>query len=254
MRLLLVVYCGGHPDIGMLEVLFLMPITQRLGKTVRSLRLRSGLSQEELAERADLHRTYIAGIEGGGRNITLKSVDKLARALKVSVADLLSETLIDATPKPTNDNKDNQLIDILLVEDDPDDADLTVAAFTEARIINPVHVVRDGQEALDFLFSNGAYANRKGLALPQVILLDLTLPKISGMEVLRRIKRDPRTQNISVVVVTASRNDADIGECKQLGVEHCIGKPIRFDNFSQITPQLSFLWALVRPGAFAQAN
>lgn len=230
-----------------------MPITQRLGKTVRNLRLRSGLSQEELAERADLHRTYIAGIEGGGRNITLKSVDKLARALKVSVADLLSEALSETAPPPANNNN-NHVIDILLVEDDPDDAELTVRAFTEARIINTVHVVRDGEEALDFLFSNGAYANRKGLALPQVILLDLTLPKISGMEVLRRIKRDPRTQNISVIVVTASRNDAEIDECKQLGVEHCIGKPIRFDNFSQITPQLSFLWALVKPGASAHVN
>jgi transcriptional regulator with XRE-family HTH domain len=102
-----------------------------------------GLSQEELAERADLHRTYIAGIEGGGRNITLKSVDKLAMALKVSVAELLSETDSEA-PKPAVNNG-NHLVDILLVEDDPDDADLTVRAFTDARIINPVHIARYGQ-------------------------------------------------------------------------------------------------------------
>lgn len=230
-----------------------MPITQRLGKTVRNLRLRQGISQEELAERADLHRTYIAGIEGGGRNITLRSIDKLARALKVPVADLLSEALSDVPPQKAGNNN-NHVVDILLIEDDPDDADLTVKAFTEARIINPVHVVRDGQDALDFLFSAGAYTHRNGLAMPQVILLDLSLPKVSGIEVLRRIKRDPRTQHIAVVVITASRDDTDLDECKKLGAEHCIGKPVRFDNFSQITPHLSFLWALLKPGATAQAN
>jgi CheY-like chemotaxis protein/DNA-binding Xre family transcriptional regulator len=214
--------------------------------------LRLGISQEELAERADLHRTYIAGIEGGGRNITLKSIDKLARALKVPVADLLTEVLNDAPPQKAANH--NHVVDILLIEDDPDDAELTVKAFTEARIINPVHVVRDGQEAVDFLFSAGAYTHRSGLALPQVILLDLNLPKVSGIEVLRRIRRDPRTQNIAVVVITASRDDADLDECKKLGAGHCIGKPIRFDNFSQITPHLSFLWALLKPGASAQAN
>lgn len=236
----------------MLEDVADMPITQRLGKTVRNLRLRQGMSQEELAERADLHRTYIAGIEGGGRNITLKSVDKLARALKVSVADLLTEALTEAPPHPTHNN--NHFMDILLVEDDPDDAALTVNAFAEARIINPVHVVRDGEEALDFLFATGAYANRRDLALPQVVLLDLSLPKISGLDVLRRIKRDPRTQNIAVVVVTGTRNSSDIDECKRLGAEHCIGKPVRFDNFSQITPQLSFLWALVKPSTSARTS
>ena len=237
----------------MLGVVADMPITQRLGKTVRNLRLRLGISQEELAERADLHRTYIAGIEGGGRNITLKSVDKLARALKVSVADLLTEALTAPIAQPSANNN-NHVIDILLIEDDPDDVDLTVRAFTDARIINPLYVVRDGEEALDFLFSNGAYSSRRGLALPQVVLLDLTLPKISGIEVLRRLKRDSRTQNIAVIVVTGTRNDTDIAECKRLGAEHCIGKPVRFDNFSQITPQLRFLWALLKPSSSAQVN
>lgn len=229
-----------------------MPITQRLGKTVRNLRLRLGISQEELAERADLHRTYIAGIEGGGRNITLKSVDKLARALKVSVSDLLAEALTD-NPQPSASNN-SHVVDILLIEDSVDDADITVRAFTQARIMNRVHVVGDGEEALDFLFCTGAYANRAGLPLPQVVLLDLSLPKISGIEVLRRIKRDPRTQNIAVIVVTASRDEVALAECKRLGAEHCIGKPVRFDNFSQVTPQLSFLWALIKPGTVAVAS
>jgi two-component system response regulator len=87
-----------------------------------------------------------------------------------------------------------------------------------------------------------------------VILLDLGLPKISGIEVLRRLKRDQRTENIAVIVISSSRDHSDIDECKRLGAQHCIGKPVGFDNFSQITPHLSFLWALLKPGASSLAN
>ncbi len=213
------------------------------------MRLQLGISQEELAERADLHRTYIAGIERGGRNITLRSVDKLAKALRVSVSALLSDAAGDV--KSSRSGAPSTVVDILLVEDNPSDAALTVRAFAEARIINPVHTVRDGQEALDFLFGTGAYANRKGLELPQVILLDLNLPKVSGIEVLRRIKRDPRTGHIAVIVLTVSSEGHDIRECKRLGAENYIVKPVGFQNFSQITPQLSFLWALLKPSSSA---
>jgi CheY-like chemotaxis protein/DNA-binding XRE family transcriptional regulator len=218
------------------------------------MRLQLGISQEELAERADLHRTYIAGIERGGRNITLRSVDKLAKALRVSVSTLLSDASGDVKASRSTGTGSSTVIDILLVEDNPSDAALTARAFAEARIINPVHTVRDGQEALDFLFGAGAYANRKGMELPQVILLDLNLPKVSGIEVLRRIKRDPRTRQIAVIVLTVSNEDHDIRECKRLGAENYIVKPVGFQNFSQITPQLSFLWALLKPGSSAVAT
>src|SRR3954469_3489398 len=114
----------------MKRVMSRVSITARLGASVRSQRFRLGLSQEQLAERANLHRTYIAGIERGGRNITLKSIDKLPNALEVSISDLLP-SLNAATGEPGNSSSTAKLVDILLVEDNPDDATMTVEAFRE---------------------------------------------------------------------------------------------------------------------------
>ncbi len=224
-----------------------MSLISSLGNAVRKMRRELGISQEELAERADLHRTYIAGIERGGRNITLRSVDKLAKALKVSVATLLTLSAGDLTDNATAANHSSPaIIDILLIEDDPDDAELTVNALAAGRLANRVHIVGDGPQALDFLFAAGEYSNRRD-ALPQLIMLDLTLPKLNGLEVLQRLKRDPRTQNIAVIVLTGSTNEADIDECKRLGVEQFIVKPVEFSAFNRVVQQHSFPWALLKP-------
>jgi len=230
------------------------PVIARFGASVRSLRFRLGISQEELAERADMHRTYIAGIERGARNLTLKSIDRLAKALEVPSATLLSSTGKTA-PQPKGlrlDQGDGNLVDILMVEDNRSDVELTLHAFKKARITNLVHVVYDGAEALDFLFCRGRYANRKKENRPQLVLLDLNLPKVSGLEVLRRIKSDRRTRTIPVIVLTMSRRDRDIGECRRLGAESYIVKPVDFFNFSTVTPQLSLRWALLEPARAAQ--
>ena len=230
------------------------PVIARFGASVRSLRFRLGISQEELAERADMHRTYIAGIERGARNLTLKSIDRLAKALEVPSAILLSSTGRTA-PQPKalrSEQADGKFVDILMVEDDRSDVELTLHAFKKARITNPVHVVSDGVEALDFLFCRGRYENRKKENRPQVVLLDLNLPKVSGLEVLRRIKGDGRTKTIPVIVLTMSQRDRDIGECRRLGVEGHIVKPVDFVNFSKVTPQLSLRWALLEPALTAQ--
>ncbi len=222
-------------------------ITTRFGASVRSLRYRLGISQEALAERADLHRTYIAGIERGVRNVTLKSIDKLARGLQVSNAALLS--LADGKAgqaEPSNgESSGGQRVDILMVEDDRNDVELTLKAFKQARITNSVQVVYDGKEALDFLFGTGSFAHRKNNDPPQLVLLDLKLPKIDGMEVLRRIKADKRTRSVSVVVLTTSRRSEDIAECRRLGAETYIVKPVNFQTLSQITPRLNLEWALL---------
>lgn len=215
-----------------------------LGASVRNLRFRLGISQEELANRANLHRTYIAGVEGGTRNVTLKSVEKLARALEVSIPALLSPLETNSKSSPAN-----RFVDILLVEDDPNDVEMTLHAFGEARIANPVHVVADGAAAMDFLLCTGAYAIRYGQPLPRVILLDLNLPKIGGLEVLRRIKSDPRTRGIPVVVLTSSQQSRDVAASKRLGASNYIVKPVDFQNFSRITPELSLRWALLDPAA-----
>jgi CheY-like chemotaxis protein/DNA-binding XRE family transcriptional regulator len=225
------------------------PITARFGASVRSLRFRLAISQEELAERADMHRTYIAGIERGARNVTLKSIDKLARALGVSNADLLNpagEFALQAGD-PRSEASDGKFMDILVVEDSQADVELTLRAFEKAKITNPVHVVSDGAEALEFLFCRGRHAARKMENRPQLVLLDLNLPKIGGLEVLRRIKTDGRTRRIPVIVLTVSNRNRDIGECRRLGAETYIVKPVDFANFSKVTPQLSLRWALLEP-------
>jgi CheY-like chemotaxis protein len=205
-----------------------------------------GISQEMLAERADLHRTYLAGIEGGARNVTLRIVDKLARALGVPAATLLSlphgSAVKDANPRL--EPADREFVDILLAEDNPDDAELTLKAFKRVRFANFVHVVRDGQEALDYVFCRGEYASRRFEERPQLLLLDLYLPKVSGLEVLRRIKSDRRTQMIPVVVLTGSKMARDIAECRRLGAESYIVKPVDFFNLSKVTPEMQLQWGL----------
>ena len=222
-------------------------IISRFGASVRKLRFRLGISQEALAERADLHRTYIADIERGARNVTLRSIDRLAKALQVSTADLLMQTCQSASPAQTSaPAAPGDLAHILLVEDNPDDVDLTLLAFQKAKIANPICVVRDGAEALDYIFRTGRYAHQNH-GPPPVILLDLNLPKVSGMRVLARIKADPGTQKIPLIVLTMSQTGPDVEESLRLGADAYIVKPVDFRNFSQVTPKLSLLWALLHP-------
>ena len=216
-----------------------LDIKALLGIAIKTERRGLGISQEDLAERAGLHRTYISDVERGVRNPSIGSVEKLARALQIPVSKLFEQA--------RGANEAKQLVEILLVEDNPRDVKLTLRAFAKAQITNPLHVVSDGAEALDFLFATGSYAHRWEDCQPKVILLDLNLPKISGLEVLRRIKADQRTQHIPVVILTISNRDRDINESRRLGAEAYIVKPVEFQNFSKITPRLSLAWMLVKP-------
>jgi two-component system response regulator len=222
------------------------PITTQLARSVRLLRNRLGLSQEELAGRADLHRTYIAGIERGGRNITLKSVEKLSQALGVSVGLLLApvEQLKGDSTHPRS-NRNREMASLLLVEDNPDDVELTLAALKEAHFANHVEVVHSGEEALAFLFQTGQQSRKLKRARPDLILLDLGLPKMGGLELLRTIKSDKRTSDIPVIVLTASEEEKDFLESERLGAATYILKPVDFVSLSRVTPQLSLRWALL---------
>jgi two-component system response regulator len=135
-------------------------------------------------------------------------------------------------------------IEILLVEDNPNDEMLALHAFKKHNLANKVHVVRDGAEALEFIFCTGAYAERP-LLNPKVILLDKKLPLVDGMEVLRQIRSDPRTRLIPVVMLTSSAEDRDIIESYQLGVNSYIVKPINFEQFSETARQLGYYWLLI---------
>jgi two-component system response regulator len=135
-------------------------------------------------------------------------------------------------------------LEILLVEDSDEDAELTQRALKKRRIANHVHRVSDGAEALDFLFGTGRYADR-GVNPPRVVLLDLKLPKVGGLEVLRAIRADKRTATTPVVVLTSSAEDRDLEECYRAGANSYIVKPVDFDGFFQAVEQLGLYWALL---------
>ena len=136
-------------------------------------------------------------------------------------------------------------VEILLVEDNPDDIDLALHALRRNNLANAVHVVRDGEEALDFVFCRGAYGSRRFDEVPKVVLLDLKLPKVDGLEVLRAIKKDDRTKALPVVVMTSSKEQRDMVEGYQLGVNSYIQKPVDFDAFRDLIKQLGFYWLVV---------
>jgi two-component system, response regulator len=134
---------------------------------------------------------------------------------------------------------------ILLVEDNPDDEALTLRALRKSNVMNEVIIARDGIEALDYLFANGAYAGRDTRIMPQVVLLDLKLPKIDGLEVLRRLRADERTKLLPVVVLTTSNEQRDIVDSYRLGANSYIRKPVDFVQFTEAVRQLGLYWLLL---------
>ena len=139
----------------------------------------------------------------------------------------------------------NKEVELLLVEDDPNDVELALIALRKHKLANQIHVVRDGEEALDFLFCRGPYVQRTCNGQPKVILLDLKLPKVSGLEVLKAIKDDPSTRPVPVVVMTSSREQRDMVEGYRLGVNSYIQKPIDFNQFQSIIRDLGYYWLVV---------
>ena len=140
---------------------------------------------------------------------------------------------------------DTDAVDILLVEDNPQDAELTIRALKKHNLANRLITVEDGAEALDFIFCRGKYATRELSHSPKVVLLDLKLPKVSGLEVLRALKQDERTRTIPVVGVTSSREDPDIKTAYGLGANSYVVKPVDFDAFAESVSSLGLYWLLV---------
>ena len=219
------------------------------GSELRRRRKELGLSQEEFGERANLHRTYVSDVEAGKRNPSLQSMHRLASAVGTSIGSVFGamEGIIgEGKGRPAE--KSDRVVDILLVENDASDAEVTIAAFKKAGVTNRVEVVRDGSEALDFLFCGGRYANRQSSSRPQLVLLNLQLPKTGGLEVLRRLKSDETTRGIPVIILTGSRKEDDLQQGLKLGADAYMVKPVDFENFSRITPKMSFNWALLKNG------
>jgi two-component system, response regulator len=142
------------------------------------------------------------------------------------------------TPMPINE------VEVLLVEDSPEDRELALLSFQRNRLANNIQIARDGEEALDILFGRGEHANAP-LSKPKVILLDIKLPKVDGLEVLRAIKADERTRMIPVVVMTSSAEQKDMVESYKLGVNSYVQKPVDFSKFQDVMKQLGFYWLAI---------
>ena len=138
-----------------------------------------------------------------------------------------------------------EAVEILLVEDNPADVELTLHALRRDHVANRVHVAHDGEEALDYLFGRGAFSGQAPQHSLKLVLLDLKLPKVDGLEVLRTVKGDPRTKIIPVVILTSSREEKDVIESYNLGVNSYIQKPVDFDQFRETVNQLHLYWLLV---------
>lgn len=141
--------------------------------------------------------------------------------------------------------EDYSAIEILIIEDNQRDAELTVRALRKNNLANSIFIAEDGEEALDFFFCRGKFSNRSFDNPPKVVLLDLKLPKISGLEVLREVKEDVRTKHIPIVIVTSSREEPDVKKAYRLGVNSYVVKPVDFDQFIQAMSSLGLYWLLV---------
>ncbi|HLZ70075.1 MAG TPA: response regulator [Dehalococcoidia bacterium] len=136
-------------------------------------------------------------------------------------------------------------VEILLVEDNPDDEELTLRVLRKHHLANHIQVVRDGAEALDFIFGRGAFAMRDVQKAPRVVLLDLKLPKVDGVDVLRQMRADERTRTYPVVVMTSSKEERDIIETYELGINSYIVKPVDFEQFAEAVRQVGYYWLLL---------
>jgi CheY-like chemotaxis protein len=150
---------------------------------------------------------------------------------------------------------DPKVVEILLVEDNPSDAELTLHALKKSKLANQVQLARDGAEALDFLFCRGPFSGRQFDGTPHLVLLDLKLPKIDGLQVLQQVKEDPRTKAIPVIILTSSKEETDLVKSYRLGVNSYIQKPVNFGEFQDVVEQLGMYWLLLnsKPPAAAFA-
>ncbi len=138
---------------------------------------------------------------------------------------------------------------ILLAEDNPDDVLLTQRAFKKSNVLNELIVVRDGEEAINFLFAQGKYKDRDRNILPELVLLDLKMPKLDGLQVLKRIREDPRTKQLPVVILTTSKEENDVVKSYCLGANSFISKPVDFDQFIEAVKQLGLYWLVLNQTA-----
>ena len=214
----------------------------RFGSVVRSQRLNAGLSQEELAHRSGLHRTYVTDVERGARNPSLNSIKKLSDALGVSLSVLFSlvEGVDGRDRSPGGPGGEKQSfhsegVDILVAEDPSSGVEAMLGSLN-ANLTNSIRYIHDGQEALDYLLGTGAFKKRDILKTPDVMILDLGLTNVDSLEVLSKLRENPITSSIPVVALV-SQSDQDLAKAKQLGAVDFITKPIDLSKFVRALAQ-----------------
>lgn len=221
-------------------------IQLHFGLVVKEIRRQYRLSQEELGNLCGLHRTYITDIEHGTRNVSLKNIFRITRALNISLSEFFSRmerysssSLHLVSHQPASVKQTPLPIDILLIEDDQNFVDLTLHELQKGNIHNKVHVSRNGQDALDVIFGS-TFSDTSVKNIPRVVLLDLYLPFVNGIEVLERIRSNRATKDIPVVVLTSSTNQDDQRYCRTLGIEEFLSKPINVGEFNAVMQRLGF--------------
>jgi CheY-like chemotaxis protein/DNA-binding XRE family transcriptional regulator len=222
-----------------------MDVRADFGALIKEHRIRLGISQAALAERAHLHRTYVVDIEQGRRNLTLQNISRLADAFGLHISQLFPVRGSGDATQTTG----NKPADILIVQRKRNDVELTLTAFRQARVANHVHVVRDGESALDFIFGRKRYLRRMTASPPVAVLMDLNLPGVGGLEILRHIRAAEHTRDIRVVVLSAFEKDPEAAQALRLGAAGHLVKPVSFLNFSQVTSKLDLSWMLVKSDA-----
>ena len=238
----------------------LHPILLHFGLAVKNLRLEKQMSQEELANRCGLHRTYISDIETGNRNVSLNNITKIARAIGIPLHEMFASVerfsrngkkpITFHSPSP---NRSKQPIEILLVEDDQNFIELILHELQQANINNNITIVRNGEEAIQYLFVKGMNAHPVPPSL-RLVLLDLTLPLINGIDVLKRIRQEKSTKKIPVVVMTSSTSISDMEQCKKLDVEGYLTKPFKVTDFVSAMNKIGFNLYLIERLNFQTEN
>lgn len=227
------------------------PILFQFGLVIKDLRKRRRFSQEELANRCGLHRTYITDIEHGSRNVSLKNISKIARAFDMTPSDLFAamdeyskEGIQLISRRDRTEKVLKNPVEILLVEDDQNYVELTIHELQRVNISNHIHVARTGEDAIIFLFGTRTEPHPIPESL-RLILLDLSLPLIDGHNVLKRIRTHSSRKDIPVVVMTSSTSPADQERCNELGVQGYLTKPLNAPEFITAMQKLGFMLYLM---------
>jgi transcriptional regulator with XRE-family HTH domain len=224
----------------------------KFGAIIRARRLSSELSQEEVAHRAGLHRTYVTDVERGARNPSLKSIKRLCDALSISLSEVFALVEMQGSADQQSDRSElkkelrrDGRLEILIAGDDVADLDATTRAIRETGLVNTIHYAHNSVELLDFLAPSGTRELQETHQVSAIVLLDLTQPHVGGVEILRRIRENPLAVLIPVIVLVSSESQPALRTAQRIGISSFIVKPVDFTKFVQAVEKAGLSWILI---------